>query len=78
MQILWRRLLCQAFRNSVPVLAAGVDKFDAGLFKISGAEAAAMDAQQRLLLEVAHEAIGATGTPEFKPKVCCPYMVWTF
>jgi acyl transferase domain-containing protein len=50
-------------------LAAGVDHFDAALFRISGAEAAAMDAQQRLLLEAAHEAIGAAAPPDPGPKV---------
>lgn len=46
-----------------------MDYFDAGLFRISGAEAAAMDAQQRLLLEVSHEVIGAAASPEANPKV---------
>ncbi|BDA51454.1 probable phthiocerol synthesis polyketide synthase type I PpsA at C-terminar half [Coccomyxa sp. Obi] len=46
----------------------GVDCFDAELFRISGAEAAAMDAQQRLLLEASHEVIGAAAGPELKPK----------
>ena len=46
-----------------------MDHFDAALFRISGAEAAAMDAQQRLLLEAAHEAIGAAAPPDPRPKV---------
>lgn len=46
-----------------------MDRFDAALFRISGAEAAAMDAQQRLLLEAAHEAIGAAAQPDPRPKV---------
>ena len=49
--------------------AAGVDCFDAGLFRISAAEATAMDAQQRLLLEVSYEVIGAAAAPESKPMV---------
>ncbi len=47
----------------------GVDQFDAGLFRTSGAEAAAMDAQQRLLLEVSHEIISASQQREPKAKV---------
>jgi len=49
-------------------LQAGVEQFDASLFRISGAEAAAMDAQQRLLLEVAHEVIGASQGSQSEPK----------
>ena len=41
------------------VACAGVSDFDASLFRISSAEAAAMDAQQRLLLEVGHEVVAA-------------------
>lgn len=40
---------------------AGADVFDAALFGISGAEAMLMDAQQRLVLEVAHEALALAG-----------------
>ena len=46
------------------VACAGVSDFDASLFRISSAEAAAMDAQQRLLLEVGHEVVAA-GSPYF-------------
>ncbi len=56
--------------------AAGVDCFDAGLFRISAAEAAAMDAQQRLLLEVCHEVIGAAAAPEPKPMVGSDQASW--
>ena len=48
---------------------AGVGEFDASLFKVSSAEAAAMDAQQRLLLEVSHEVIAAANPPGSKAKV---------
>lgn len=43
--------------------------FDASLFRISSAEASAMDAQQRLLLEVALEVISAANPPGSKAKV---------
>lgn len=49
------------------VLAAGVEDFDAGLFRISPAEAAAMDAQQRLLLEAAHLVIPAAQPAHQRP-----------
>ena len=55
--------------STIKVHAAGVDCFDAGLFRISGAEATVMDAQQRLLLEVSYEVIGAAAAPESKPMV---------
>jgi acyl transferase domain-containing protein len=49
---------------------AGVGDFDASLFRVSSAEAVAMDAQQRLLLEVSHEVIAAANPPGSKAKVC--------
>jgi len=39
----------------------GIELFDVALFGISSAEAELMDAQQRLLLELAHEAIWVAG-----------------
>ena len=51
---------------------AGVSDFDAGLFRISSAEASAMDAQQRLLLEAALEVIGAANPSGSKGKVGKP------
>ena len=48
---------------------AGVGDFDASLFRVSSAEAAAMDAQQRLLLEVSQEVIAAAIPPGSKAKV---------
>lgn len=54
-------------------LCAGVDEFDATLFRVSAAEAAAMDAQQRLLLEVSHEVITAAGARAAEPRAKgCP------
>lgn len=40
-------------------LGRGVEAFDAGLFGMSVPEALRMDAQHRLLLEAAHEALSA-------------------
>ena len=48
---------------------AGVSDFDAGLFRLPSAEAAAIDAQQRLLLEVGHEVFAAAAPPGSKAKV---------
>ena len=56
----WTRLWCSCAHV---VLAAGVEDFDAGLFRISPAEAAAMDAQQRLLLEASHLVIASAQPP---------------
>ena len=47
----------------------GVSDFDASLFRISTAEAAAMDAQQRLLLEAGQEIIAAAASPSSTAKV---------
>ncbi len=41
----------------------GLDRFDAAAFRISGAEARAMDPQQRMLLTVCSEAIERSGRP---------------
>ena len=51
---------------------AGVSDFDAGLFNLPSAEAVAMDAQQRLLLEVGHEVVNAAARPASKAKVQSP------
>lgn len=67
--VLGVNLIITPFRPERETHAAGVDCFDAGLFRISSAEAAAMDAQQRLLLEVSHEVISAAAIPDLKPKV---------
>ncbi len=48
---------------------AGVGEFDAGLFRISSAEAADMDAQQRLLLEASHKVIAAANPASSKAMV---------
>src|SRR5262245_4498042 len=40
-----------------------IDQFDAEFFKITPREAAQMDPQQRLVLEVAHEALDNAGLP---------------
>ena len=50
----------------------GVSDFDAGLFRVSGAEAVAMDSQQRLLLEISHEVVCAANPPGSKAKVRSP------
>ena len=50
----------------------GVSEFDAGLFRISGAEAVAMDSQQRLLLEISHEIVCAANPPGSKAKARSP------
>ena len=50
----------------------GVSEFDAGLFRISGAEAVAMDSQQRLLLELSHEVVCAANPPGSKAKARSP------
>ncbi|WP_230255469.1 non-ribosomal peptide synthetase/type I polyketide synthase [Rhodopirellula halodulae] len=42
---------------------SGIDQFDPALFGISPREAAAMDPQQRMLLEVAYRAMEDSGTP---------------
>ena len=57
------------------VACAGVSDFDASLFRISSAEAAAMDAQQRLLLELGHEVISAAAPPGSKAKVHHPNLL---
>lgn len=44
----------------------GIDQFDAAFFKISPREAAWMDPQQRILLEIAHEAMEDAGIPADK------------
>lgn len=44
-------------------LAPDLDLFDAELFGIAPAEAQCMAPHQRLMLEVAHEALGASGIP---------------
>ena len=44
----------------------GIDRFDATLFGISPREAAAMDPQQRMLLEVAYRAMEDAGQPAEK------------
>jgi acyl transferase domain-containing protein len=43
------------------LLRNGIDKFDNGFFEISSTEAAAMDPQHRLVLEVAYEAFESAG-----------------
>jgi hypothetical protein len=45
-----------------------VEEFDAGLFRIPGAEAAAMDAQQRLLLEASQQVIAAVQAQQPSPQ----------
>lgn len=55
-----------------PMAGVGVSEFDAGLFRISGAEAVAMDSQQRLLLETSHEVICAANPPGSKAKARAP------
>lgn len=40
-----------------------IDRFDNGFFYTTPVEAAAMDPQQRMLLEVAYEAVESAGIP---------------
>ncbi|MFI6291653.1 beta-ketoacyl synthase N-terminal-like domain-containing protein [Nonomuraea sp. NPDC050790] len=47
-------------------LLADIDRFDAGFFGISPREAAEMDPQQRMLLEVAAEAMEDSGLPRHR------------
>ncbi len=55
-----RALSAEAFQGNAlrfAALADDVDAFDAGAFRLAPAEAAALDPQQRVLLEQAHAAL---------------------
>ena len=67
-------LACAATTGIIMFCTActGVSEFDASLFRISGAEAVAMDSQQRLLLEISHEVICTANPPGSKAKARSP------
>ena len=55
----WERQSAGGPVSSEAGVVSGVEQFDAGFFGVSAAEAAAVDPQQRMLLELGYEALHA-------------------